>query len=76
MRIYIQKYEIEGQISLFQLNSKGARVSLEENHLKRAQPLPNIYFIKIGKRGRGSQHSSPPFLFSPISLHSKYNDIY
>lgn len=44
---------MEWQISLFQLNSKGGPVSLEENHLKRTQPLSNIYFIKIGKRGRG-----------------------
>ena len=32
---------MEGQISLFQLNSKGDPVSLEENHLKRTQPLSN-----------------------------------
>ena len=35
MCIYIQKYEMEEQIGLFQLNSKGGLVSLEENHLKR-----------------------------------------
>ena len=56
MCIYIQKYEMEGQISLFQLNSKGGPISLEENHLKCTQPLSNIHFIKIGKRGRGRGH--------------------
>ena len=52
MLIYIQKYEMEGNISLFQFNFKGGPVSLEENHLKCIQPFFNIYFIKIGKRGR------------------------
>ena len=46
---------MEGQISLFQLNSKGGPVSLEENHLKHTQPLSNIHFIKIGKKGRGRE---------------------
>ena len=49
------------------LNSKGGPVSLEGNHLKHTQPLSNIYFIKIGKRGRGRgreiqvEHNSLPF---------------
>ena len=49
---------MEGQISLFQLNSKGGPggpVSLEENDLKHTQPLSNIHFIKIGKKGRGRE---------------------
>ena len=35
MCTYIQKYEMEEQIGLFQLNSKRGLVSLKENHLKR-----------------------------------------
>ena len=35
MCTYIQKYEMDEHIGLFQLNSKRGPVSLKENHLKR-----------------------------------------